>query len=271
MSEPCTAETLRVASSESAACSTWTGEVTFHVEHKPKLCSSGCGRPRDVGYDTRCRLCRNAEKNANRIKHRDLSPAAKKRAHCRSYAKTLIARGMLIPQPCEDCAATDRIESHHDDYDQPRQVRWKCHDCHVKHHRALRGNLCSVCRAVPKRPGQTDCHECHAKYMREHRPKHRDLPEPQRQKSNCRSYVNVLLRRGKLERKPCADCGDPAGPDVRPRHDDYSKPRVISRWTCDECERHRKVAIREVDQDRELSGDEVGVALSRFLAERLGR
>ncbi len=88
-----------------------------------------------------------------------------------------------------------------------------------------------------RRAGGNDCLECHAKWMRENRPKHSQMTAAQRQRANCRAYVNVLIRRGALKRQPCEDCGDPAGPDVRPRHNDYSKPRVISRWTCDRCER----------------------------------
>lgn len=235
----------RLSSASLPSCSMWKGGVTFHVERQTaKTCSSGCGRPRDVGYDTRCRLCRNADKNAARLKHADLTPEARARANCRSYTHVLIARGVLVPQPCENCGATKRIEAHHDDYTKPREVRWKCHDCHREHHRRLNaacgGDMCATCRTAPKRSGGANCLTCHAAWMRTHRPSHSEMTAEQRARANCRAYTRMLIARGHVTRKPCEDCGDPAGPEVRPRHDDYSKPRQISRWTCDRCERERR-------------------------------
>jgi hypothetical protein len=102
------------------------------------------------------------------------------------------------------------------------------------------GRRCSthLCRNGARSAGR-DCLACHAEWMREHRTRHSDLPTEQRQRANARSYVHVLLRRGKLQRGPCADCGLSPGEDVRPRHDDYTKPRAV-RWACDRCERRRR-------------------------------
>jgi ribosomal protein S27AE len=45
-----------------------------------------------------------------------------------------IAAGRLLKKPCERCGAIE-VESHHDDYDKPFDVRWLCRPCHKKHHK----------------------------------------------------------------------------------------------------------------------------------------
>lgn len=90
---------------------------------------------------------------------------------------------------------------------------------------------CSGCKAEHDRQGQRYCHACHAAYMRQWRPKHSELPEAARLRANCRSYTNVLIRRGHLQRGPCAICG--ATERVHPHHEDYTKPREV-RWLCQE-------------------------------------
>jgi hypothetical protein len=62
--------------------------------------------------------------------------------------------------------------------------------------------------------------------MREWRKTHRLTPE-QRFRANARSYVNVYIRRGKIQRQPCEVCGGKA----QPHHEDYSKPLQV-RWLC---------------------------------------
>jgi hypothetical protein len=42
-------------------------------------------------------------------------------------------------------------------------------------------------------------------------------------KANCRSYANMLLRRGKLVREPCCACGSIQS---QMHHPDYSLPRT---------------------------------------------
>jgi hypothetical protein len=72
------------------------------------------------------------------------------------------------------------------------------------------------------------CNTCHAENMRQTRPKHSQLPEERRKKANARSYANVYLRKGRIERKPCEVC---QSPDAQMHHDDYDKPLQI-RWFC---------------------------------------
>lgn len=38
------------------------------------------------------------------------------------------------PSTCEECARTDKIHGHHDDYSLPMVVRWLCQLCHVAWH-----------------------------------------------------------------------------------------------------------------------------------------
>lgn len=47
------------------------------------------------------------------------------------------ARGALVPQPCEVCGSTKRIDAHHEDYAKPLDVRWLCHRHHAQRHRAM--------------------------------------------------------------------------------------------------------------------------------------
>ncbi len=75
---------------------------------------------------------------------------------------------------------------------------------------------------------QRYCKKCHAKNMRETRPKHSELTEEQRKKANARSYANVYLKRGVIQRKPCSVCGDEKS---EMHHNDYSKPTEII-WFC---------------------------------------
>jgi len=69
--------------------------------------------------------------------------------------------------------------------------------------------------------------------MRQNRPKHSELPDEARRRANCRAYTNVLVRRGKLVRTPCAFCG---ADEVQAHHEDYADPRAVV-WVCRPCRR----------------------------------
>ena len=50
----------------------------------------------------------------------------------------------------------------------------------------------------------------------------------QKSRANCRSYVNVYLKRGKIRKQPCAHCGEP---NSKMHHPDYSQPLKVI-WLC---------------------------------------
>lgn len=84
---------------------------------------------------------------------------------------------------------------------------------------------CSKCENET-RVGQRYCNACHAAYMRANR----KLPEGEaRMRANARSYAKVYLKRGKIIRQPCRDCGA----EAQMHHPDYSKPLEVI-WLCRE-------------------------------------
>ena len=93
-----------------------------------------------------------------------------------------------------------------------------------------RKDTCSNCgnKVEDSRNGQRYCKFCHAENMRKNRPKHFELTELQRKKANCRSYLNVYIKRGKILKMPCSICGDI---NSEAHHDDYDKPLDII-WYC---------------------------------------
>ena len=45
--------------------------------------------------------------------------------------------GKIIKMPCEVCGSENRVHGHHDDYNQPLNVRWLCPQCHRDHHKKI--------------------------------------------------------------------------------------------------------------------------------------
>lgn len=86
---------------------------------------------------------------------------------------------------------------------------------------------CSKCGKPRDRGPQRYCLACHAAHMRAHRPKYGELTLEQRLKDSCRSYAGVYARRGKITRRPCLVCGEPA----EMHHPDYGKPLTVE-WMC---------------------------------------
>lgn len=89
---------------------------------------------------------------------------------------------------------------------------------------------CSKCKEpleLPRFGKQGYCRRCHAEYMRLNRSKHSELTPIQKKKANCRSYLNVYIKRGKITKLPCQICGASA----EAHHEDYDKPLEVI-WLC---------------------------------------
>lgn len=72
--------------------------------------------------------------------------------------------------------------------------------------------------------------------MRRTRPRHRDLSDEDRRRANARAYLNVYVRRGKVQRGPCSRCGTTK--NVHGHHEDYDRPLDVI-WLCARCHRLR--------------------------------
>lgn len=64
--------------------------------------------------------------------------------------------------------------------------------------------------------------------------KSREVTEEQRTRTNIRAYTNVLVRRGKLSRQPCALCGDTKVEAHHPRYQGDTPGRLARQvvWLC---------------------------------------
>ena len=88
--------------------------------------------------------------------------------------------------------------------------------------------ICSKCKKNETRnKNQRYCNCCHAAAARERR-KNVAMSEIERLKSNCRSYLHVYVKRGKVIKSPCSICGCEK---VEAHHHDYSKPLDVI-WLC---------------------------------------
>jgi hypothetical protein len=97
---------------------------------------------------------------------------------------------------------------------------------------AVANGLCPKCGA-PSRRGGRYCLKHHAENAKATRPRHSAQATAARVRANARSYANVYLRRGKIKRKPCQDCGNKLS---EMQHLDYTKPLEIV-WRCVDCRR----------------------------------
>ena len=83
----------------------------------------------------------------------------------------------------------------------------------------------------PRKAWRPYCADC----SRARRPGWNALTPEAKRRSKARSYLNTYLRRGKITKGPCADCG---GSEVEAHHADYSKPLEVT-WLCRECHMKR--------------------------------
>lgn len=81
--------------------------------------------------------------------------------------------------------------------------------------------------------GRTICSKCHAEYMREWRKTHK-LSGESKKKHLTRIYSQTLLRRGKIKKESCRDCGNKK---TEMHHEDYSNAMAVV-WLCRPCHMH---------------------------------
>ena len=112
----------------------------------------------------------------------------------------------------------------------------------------------------PTRPGQAYCNACHAKYMKEWRKTHK-MSDEQRMKNTARSHLNLYVKRGVVDKKPCAICGSRS--HLEAHHLDYSKPLKV-RWLC----RSHHIGTTKHNARRKTSVKQQYVKLSHSLLQR---
>ena len=64
--------------------------------------------------------------------------------------------------------------------------------------------------------------------MRRWRCEHKQT-DAQRKKSNCRTYLHIYIKRGKVVRGSCIFCQ--ATSPIEAHHEDYSRPLAVD-WVC---------------------------------------
>jgi hypothetical protein len=99
-----------------------------------KLVCSRCGGVNDRLPQRYCKFCHAANMRSSRPRHSELSDLQKKKANTRSYSKELLKRGDLKRGVCEYCHSA-KVEMHHDDYNDPCNVRWFCRSHHLLYHK----------------------------------------------------------------------------------------------------------------------------------------
>ncbi len=66
---------------------------------------------------------------------RKMWPSEQKRKNlCRTLTKKYIRQGVLTKGPCEVCGCLE-VETHHDDYSNPKDVHWLCERHHAMLHK----------------------------------------------------------------------------------------------------------------------------------------
>ena len=67
-------------------------------------------------------------------KSHPLNPEQRQKHYCRDYARVYRRRGKLERQPCQVCG-NQNSQMHHDNYQEPLQVKWLCREHHLEFHR----------------------------------------------------------------------------------------------------------------------------------------
>lgn len=110
-----------------------------------------CGKLKEDLNESDCRLCTNERKRLLRLKNKEDpewikreterniaryrdNQLEKMKRDCRDETRRLIRKGILIRKNCEICGHED-AQSHHDDYNDPMNIRWLCSKHHAEHHK----------------------------------------------------------------------------------------------------------------------------------------
>jgi hypothetical protein len=128
-------------------------EVTGKIPYSNKNPVCPCGKPKKDrrSYCTECST--KYDRNRRNLLMKDpeyrkmLMQKELKRFHedaeyqkkvlCRKQTKKAIRSKVLLRMPCETCGEI-KAEAHHDDYDQPFNVRWLCRKHHGDHHQSIK-------------------------------------------------------------------------------------------------------------------------------------
>lgn len=94
-----------------------------------------CGKDFAKGDRGYCPACRNAKSAAYKRAHPLTKKEDKFKKWIRFTTYTAVKRGYLEKLPCEVCGEVEKVDAHHDDYQQPLKVRWLCKQHHLEHHK----------------------------------------------------------------------------------------------------------------------------------------
>jgi hypothetical protein len=104
----------------------------------PVLCARpNCNNTEGILSNGWCKPCAAAYQR-ERIKYHHLperSEESKIKGRVRALTNSYIKAGKLSKGPCEVCGTNENVESHHDDYTKPMDIRWLCRKHHREHHR----------------------------------------------------------------------------------------------------------------------------------------
>jgi hypothetical protein len=110
-----------------------------HLNKCIECTKSDAKQHREKNIDRIREYDRERSKTSSRIRHAiEVSKRWRAEDSRRVKAHSAVARairsGQVQRMPCEACNRPD-THAHHDDYDQPLQVRWLCPACHAQHHK----------------------------------------------------------------------------------------------------------------------------------------
>ena len=152
---------------------------------------------------------------------------------------------------CKECRKATRLKTHAANPNCARcrvkphlPNRAYCYECdRIKKNRAVvpkfrrdpsNKEYCSKCKQLPKLPYHAYCQMCQRDSRNNWQQKKRGLKVPNdiRRKKSARHYINTLLRRKKIKRKPCEVCG---APSQHFHHLDYKNRTTNVQHLCFKC------------------------------------